>query len=157
MAAKPIPDGYPTATPYLVVKDAAKAIAFYELAFGATELLRLADPSGKVAHAEIKIGDSPVMLADEIPEWGNHSPQSLGGTPVSIHLYVEDVDDLERRAVAAGATVLIPVGDQFYGDRSGRLQDPFGHIWIIATHTEDMTPQEMRRRFEDFAKQQSSA
>lgn len=145
--AKPIPDGFHTATPYLMVRDAAGAIEFYKKAFGAAELTtRLTDPSGKVMHAEIKIGDSPVMIADEFPEWGNRSPQSLGGTPVIIALYVEDVDTLASGAVAAGAKLLIPVADQFYGDRSGRLADPFGHIWIIATHKEDVSPEEIQRR-----------
>lgn len=152
---KPVPEGFHTLTPYLTVRDAARAIEFYKQAFAAKELGRLKDPSGKIVHAEIRIGDSPVMLAEESPEWGNHSPQSLGGTTVTIHLYVEDVDAVAARAVAAGAKVLIPVADQFYGDRSGRLADPFGHVWVIATHKEDVSPQEMQKRFEAFSKQQS--
>ena len=155
MAAKPIPDGYHSATPYLIVKDAARAIEFYKQAFGATELVRLAEPSGKVAHAEIQIGDSPIMISEESPDWGNYSPQSLGGSPVGVHLYVEDVDAVTSQAVAAGAKVLIPVADQFYGDRSGRLADPFGHFWILATHKEDVTREEMARRFEAFIQKQS--
>ncbi len=144
--AKPIPEGYHTATPYLIIKDAASAIEFYKKAFGATELMRMADPSGKVRHAEIKIGNSPIMIADEFPEIGARSPQSLGGSPVSILLYVEDVDALFSQAIAAGAKVLRPVKDQFYGDRSGGLADPFGHVWYIATHKEDVSPEEMQKR-----------
>src|SRR6202790_3607022 len=135
---KPIPDGYHSVTPYLIVKEAARAIEFYKKAFGATELMRMADPSGKVMHAEIKLGNSPVMLADESPERGIRSPQSLGGSPVGIMLYVPDVDTVFNRSVAAGAAVEIPLKDQFYGDRSGTLRDPFGHKWTIATHTEDV-------------------
>jgi PhnB protein len=156
MPAKPIPEGYHTATPYLIVKDAAKAIDFYKKAFGATELFRLADPSGKVGHAEIKIGDSPIMLADEFPGMGARGPESFGGSPVSICLYVEDVDALARQAVAAGAKEIRPVKDQFYGDRSGTFTDPFGHTWTIATHKEDVSPREISRRFEEFLKQQGA-
>ncbi len=144
--AKPIPEGYHTATPYLIVRDAARAIEFYKKAFGATELMRMADPSGKVRHAEIKIGNSPIMIADEFPEIGARSPQSLGGSPVSILLYVEDVDALFSQAIAAGAKVQRPVKDQFYGERSGGLADPFGHVWYIATHKEDVSPEEMQKR-----------
>lgn len=143
---KPIPEGYHSVTPYLIVKDAARAIEFYKKAFGATELLRFPDPSGKVGHAEIKIGDSPIMMADEFPEMGARSPQSFGGSPVLIHLYVEDVDARVRQAVAAGAKLVRPVEDQFYGDRSGGVEDPFGYVWYLATHKEDLTPEEMRRR-----------
>jgi PhnB protein len=157
MAVKPIPDGYHTATPYLIVKGAARAIEFYQKAFGAIEVMRMADPGGRVGHAEVKIGDSPIMLADEIPEMGYRGPQSLGGTAVSICLYVEDVDARFNRAVAAGAQVLRPVKDQFYGDRSGTLADPFGHVWTIATHKEDVAPEEMRRRAEAYMKQQGCA
>jgi PhnB protein len=146
MATKPIPDGYHTVTPYLIISGAASAIEFYKRAFGAIELFRMPDPSGKIGHAEIKIGDSPIMLADEHPEMGFKGPQSLGGTPVSIMLYVEDVDAIVAQAVAAGATVTRPVKDQFYGDRSGTLVDPFGHVWTIATHTEDLSPEEIGRR-----------
>lgn len=147
MSAKPIPDGYHTATPYLVLQNAAGAIEFYKKAFGATELMRLASPGGKIGHAEIKIGDSPIMLADEVPEMGYRGPRALGGSPVSIMLYVEDVDALFNQAVAAGATVRRPVKDEFYGDRSGNLEDPFGHVWTIATHKEDVSPEEIEKRF----------
>src|SRR5262249_15899621 len=157
MAVKPIPDGYHTVTPYLIVNDAARAIEFYKKAFGARELMRFADPSGKVGHAEIQIGDSPLMLADEFPGMGFRGPQSLGGSPVSILLYVENVDALADRAVAAGAKVLRPVKDQFYGDRSGPFEDPFGHVWTIATHKEDLSLEELHKRSEAFMKQQGSA
>jgi PhnB protein len=143
---KPIPEGYHSATPYLIVKDAARAIEFYKRAFGATELLRMAAPGGKIGHAEIKIGDSPIMLADEVPDMGALSPESLGGTPVSILLYVEDVDAVFNQAIAAGAKVQRPVKDQFYGDRTGGVTDPFGHVWYVATHKEDVSPEEMRKR-----------
>ena len=154
MTAKPIPDGYHTATPYLIVKKAAEAIEFYKRAFGATELMRLVAPSGAVGHAEIKIGNSPIMLADERPDEGFRSPQSLGGSAVSILLYVEDADTSFSQATAAGAQMLRPVKDQFYGDRSGTLQDPFGHVWTIATHTEDLSPSEINRRAEVFFQEQ---
>ena len=143
---KPVPDGYHTATPYLIVEGAAQAIEFYKKAFGATELMRMAQPGGKIGHAEIKIGDSPIMLADESPDVGARSPQSIGGSPVSIMLYVEDVDRIFSQAVAAGAKVKRPVADQFYGDRTGGIEDPFGHLWYIATHKEDVSPEEMRKR-----------
>jgi PhnB protein len=155
MAAKPIPDGYATATPYLIVKDAARAIDFYKRAFAATEVMRFAHPSGKIGHAEIKIGNSIIMLADEHPDMGYRSPLSLGGTPVSILLYVPDVDARFRQALAAGAKEMRPVKDQFYGDRSGTLTDPFGHVWTIATHKEDVSLEEVHRRFETFMKQQN--
>ena len=143
---RPVPEGYHTATPYLIVKDGAGAIEFYKKAFGATELMRMADSSGKIGHAEIKIGDSVIMLADEVTEMGYRSPQSLGGSPVSILLYVEDVDALFSQAVATGAKVQRPVQDQFYGDRIGGVTDPFGHVWYIATHKEDVSPEEMQKR-----------
>jgi len=143
---KPIPDGYHTATPYLIVNDAAQAIEFYKEAFGATELLRMAKPDGKIGHAEIRIGDSTIMLADEFPEMGARSPQSFGGSPVSIFLYVENVDAVFAQTVAAGAVVQRPVADQFYGDRMGGVKDPFGHAWYIATHVEEVSPEEMRKR-----------
>jgi len=157
MAVKPIPDGYYTVTPYLIIKDAARAIEFYMQAFGATELMRFADPSGKVGHAEIKIGNSPIMLADEHPEMGYRGPESLGGTPVSILLYVADVDAMFKRAIAAGAKELRPLKDQFYGDRSGTLVDPFGHVWTVATHKEDITLEEMNKRAAAAMKQQGKA
>ncbi len=143
---KPIPEGYHTATPYLIITNAAKAIEFYKEVFGATELSRLATPDGKVGHAELKIGDSRIMLADEWPEWDARSPQTIGGSPVVIMLYVEDVDAVVSGAVAAGAKLFKPVSDQFYGDRSGSITDPFGHKWTIATHKEDVSPEEMRKR-----------
>jgi PhnB protein len=154
MPVKAIPEGYHTVTPYLIVKGAARAIDFYKKAFGARELMRLAGPDGRIGHAEIQIGDSPVMLADEHPEAGYLSPQSGGKSGVSLCLYVEDVDALATQAVAAGATVRRPVQDQFYGDRSGTFADPFGHVWTIATHKEDVSPEEVHRRFEATMKQQ---
>jgi PhnB protein len=146
MAVKPVPEGYHTVTPYLIVQGAAQALDYYKKAFGATEVLRLADPSGKVMHAEIKIGDSIVMLADEFPEMGAKSPSTIGGSPVGICLYVPGVDALFQQAVAAGGKEERPVKDQFYGDRSGTLRDPFGHQWTIATHQEDLTPEEIGKR-----------
>lgn len=143
---KPIPEGYRNVTPYLIVKGGASAIEYYKKAFGATELVRMAQPDGKVGHAEIKIGDSIIMLADENASVNARSPQSLGGSPVMIHLYVEDVDAVFNRAIAAGGTVERPLKDQFYGDRTGGLVDPFGHRWYVATHTEDVTPDEMKKR-----------
>ena len=143
---KPIPDGYHSVTPYLIVNGGAAAIEFYKKAFGATEVMRMPGPDGKVGHAEIHIGDSVVMLADEHPEMGAKSPHAIGGTPVSILLYVEDVDAVVRQAVAAGAKIQRPIEDKFYGDRMGSLDDPFGHIWHVATHTEDVTPEEMKKR-----------
>jgi PhnB protein len=152
--AKAIPDGYHTATPYLIVKGAAQAIEFYKNAFGAQELFRMAAPDdGSVGHAEIKIGDSIIMLADENPAMGYRGPRSLGGAAVSTMLYVEDVDDRFSRAVAAGAKVQRPLENQFYGDRSGTVEDPFGHVWTIATHVEDIPPEEMSKRAEVFMKQ----
>ena len=146
MAVKAIPDGYHTATPYLIVQNATAAIEFYKRALGATELMRLTDPEGKVAHAEIKIGNSPIMLADEVPTMGFRSPRSLGGSAVSLMIYMEDVDAKFRQATDAGARVLMPVKDQFYGDRSGTLEDPFGHVWTLATHIEDVPLEEINRR-----------
>ncbi|HWX18642.1 MAG TPA: VOC family protein [Candidatus Binatia bacterium] len=143
---KPIPDGHHTVTPYLILSNAAKGIEFYKSAFGATELMRISMPGGKVGHAELQLGDSRIMLADEYPEIGARSPQTIGGTPVTLAVYVEDVDAVAKRALAAGAKVLKPVKDQFYGDRSGTFTDPFGHQWTIATHKEDVPPQEIERR-----------
>ena len=144
--ARKIPEGYHSVTPYLIINGAAEAIEFYQKAFGATELFRMPAPAGKIGHAEIKIGDSPIMLADEFPEMGYKSPQSLGGSPVSIMIYVEDVDAVFNQAIAAGGKEQRPVKDQFYGDRSGTLEDPFGHVWHVATHKEDVTPEEMEKR-----------
>ena len=157
MAVKPIPEGYHTATPYLIVHDAARAIDFYTRAFGATECMRFVDPRGKVGHAEIKIGDSPIMLADEALEMGHQSPQSLGGAAVSIMLYVEDVDVRFSQALAAGAKARQPLTDQFYGDRTGTLEDPFGHVWTLATHQEDVSLEEIHRRFAAFSAQHGHA
>lgn len=145
-AVNPIPVGYHTATPYLIVANAAKAIDFYKEAFRASEQTRLKTPDNKVMHAEITIGDSQIMLCDECPDWNALSPQTIGGTAVSIVLYVEDVDTVVERAVAAGATLLMPVADQFWGDRMGTVADPFGHKWSIATHTEDVSPEEVSTR-----------
>lgn len=142
---KPIPAGHHTATPYLIVNDAASAIDFYTRAFGANESMRF-EHGGKIGHAEIRIGDSAIMLADEFPDMGARSPQSFGGSPVSIHLYVEDVDALVAQAVEAGAKLQRPVEDKFYGDRSGSVEDPFGHGWHISTHKEDLTLEEMHER-----------
>jgi PhnB protein len=150
MATKSIPDGYHSVTPYLIVKGGGDAIDFYKRAFGAIEQMRMASPDGRIGHAEIKIGDSVIMLADEHPELGHRSPQSLGGAGVSLMVYVDQVDEVFKQAVASGAKELQPLKTQFYGDRSGTLQDPFGHQWTLATHIEDVAPDEMRRRAEKF-------
>jgi PhnB protein len=146
MPVKPIPDGYHTATPYLYIRGAAAALDFYKQAFGAVEMFRMPGPGGKIMHAEIRIGNSMIMLADEHPEMGARSPQTLGGVSSSIMLYVEDVDARVAQAVQAGAEVQRPVKDQFYGDRSGTLEDPYGHVWTIGTHKEDVSSEEMQRR-----------
>jgi PhnB protein len=146
-AAKFTPDGRQVVTAYLIVRNAAKAIEFYRKAFGAEEMFRLTEPQGKIGHAELRIRDSLLMLADEYPDFGALSPASIGGTPVSLHLYVEDVDRVVESAAAAGATILRAVKDEFYGDRAGMILDPFGHKWHIATHKEDVSPQEMQRRW----------
>lgn len=151
---KAIPEGYEGATPYLIIKGASNALEFYKKAFGATELMRIAAPGGTVGHAEIKIGKAIIMLADEFPDMNCKSPQSFGGSPVSMMLYVLDVDAFVNRAVAAGAKLLRPVKNQFYGDRSGSLEDPFGHQWHIATHVEDVPPDEMAKRAETYMKQE---
>jgi PhnB protein len=147
-----IPRGFHAVTPYLCVNNASSAMEFYGKAFGATVVMRLADPSGRVGHAELAIGDSVIMLADEHPEFGVRSPQSFGGSPVSLHLYVDDADAVVARAVEAGAKLLRPVADQFYGDRSGRLEDPFGHVWDVGTHQEDVSPAEVERRYAAMTK-----
>ena len=143
---KPIPDGYHTLTPYLSIKGAAAAIDFYKQAFGATEVMRMAQPDGRIGHAEIQIGNSKVMLADEFPDMDFRGPQALGGSPVHLHLYVDDVDTVFKRAVAAGAKQVRPVEDQFYGDRLGTVADPYGHVWHVSTHMEDLSPEEIGRR-----------
>ena len=148
MAVKPVPEGYHTATPYLYVRGGVKALDFYKKAFGATELMRMEGPGGSIGHAEIKIGDSPIMLADESPEMGARSPESYGGSAVGLMLYVPNVDETVKRAVGAGAKLDRTVEDKFYGDRMGSIIDPFGHIWYIATHVEDVSPDEMKRRAE---------
>jgi PhnB protein len=143
---KPIPDGYGVVTPYLIVAEGAAAIAFYGAAFGATERMRLVRPDGKLAHAEIVIGGCVLMLADEYPDMGARGPHAFGGSPVHIHLFVADVDAVVARACAAGATLERPVADQFYGDRSGSVVDPYGHRWHVASHIEDVPPEEIGRR-----------
>jgi len=150
---KPIPDGYHTATPYLSIKGATAALDFYKRAFGASEIMRMPGPNGTIGHAEVQIGDSRIMLADEFPQMGFVGPQTRGGTSVHLHLYVEDVDARVAQAVAAGATVKRAVQDQFYGDRTGTIEDPFGHVWHLATHTEDVPEPELRRRAEEAMKQ----
>ena len=152
MAVKPIPDGYHTVTPYIIVKGAAEALAFYAKAFGAKEILRMPMPDGSIAHAEFKIGDSPIMIGEENPQWGAKSPKSLGGTPFGMCIYVADCDAAFKQAVAAGATVERPVVDQFYGDRSGTVVDPYGHKWTIATHKVDMTPDQMQKAMSEWMK-----
>ena len=151
MPVKPIPDGYHGVTLYLIVDGAAEAIAFYETVFGAAEVYRTARPDGKVGHAEVKIGDSPVMIAEALPELGTKSPRDFGGSPVHMMIYVEACDAVFERAVAAGATVSLPLKDQFYGDRSGTFTDPFGHRWTVATRKEDLSPEEFQKRSEAMA------
>jgi PhnB protein len=143
---KPIPDEYHSVTPYLAVRGAAAAIDFYKKAFGAREMFRMPQPDGRIGHAEIQIGDSRIMLADEFPELGHLGPLARGGSSVSLMIYTEDCDAMVARAVSAGATLTRPVQDQFYGDRSGGVTDPFGHVWYIATHKEDVSPDEMEKR-----------
>lgn len=144
--AKPIPEGYHAVTPYLSVKGAVGAIEFYKKAFGAKEVMRMPGPGGTIGHAEIQISDCRIMLADEYPEMNFRSPHSFGGSPVHIHLYVKDADGVATQAVAAGAKLLRPMADQFYGDRSGTLEDPFGHVWHVATHKKDISLQEVKKR-----------
>jgi PhnB protein len=151
MKTKPIPDGYHTLTPYLAVRGAAEAIEFYKHAFGARERLRMPGPDGKsIGHAEIVIGDSIIMLSDEVPQFGNRSPQTLNGTPVTFALYVEDADASYKRAVDAGAKVLRPIADQFYGDRAGTVIDPYGYQWSLMTHKEDVAPEELNKRLKEL-------
>lgn len=153
--ARPIPQGFRSVTPYLTVNDAARALDFYKRAFGAQEVMRMDGPGGKIGHAEIKIGDSIIMLADEMPNAGSRSPQSLGGTTGGVFLYVENVDTTFNQAVSAGAQVEAPLSDMFWGDRYGRLKDPFGHSWSVATHKEDVAPAEMSKRMQEYAQKMS--
>ncbi len=153
---KPIPDGYSSVTPYLIVAGAGDAIAFYKKAFGAEEIMRMAAPDGKVGHAEIQIGNARIMMGDEFPEMNCRSPKAYGGTPVSIMLYVDDVDATAKRAVEAGATLVRPVENQFYGDRMGTIEDPFGHSWHVATHIEDIPEGELRRRSDEAMKKMAA-
>lgn len=146
--ARPIPEGYHSVTPHLVCADAAAALDFYKQAFGAVELGRMAGPDGKLMHAELRIGDSRIMLADEFPEYGSVGPLALKGSPVVIHLYVEDVDASWQQAAAAGARPIMPPADMFWGDRYGQLQDPFGHRWALATHRRDLTPEQMQQEMQ---------
>ncbi|MCX5214219.1 VOC family protein [Kitasatospora sp. NBC_00240] len=146
MSVKPVPDGYPRVSPYLYVDGAAAAVDFYRTVLGATERMRLPGPDGKLGHCELQLGDSVLMLADEFPEMGALGPRTVGGSPVTLSVYVDDVDAVHARALAAGATALGPVQDRFHGDRVGGFEDPFGHRWSVATHIEDVGPQEMARR-----------
>jgi PhnB protein len=158
MSVKPIPEGYHTLTPFLTVRNAERAIEFYKQAFGAQARGVAKGPDGKVMHAEVKIGDSVIMLSDEYPEFGSLSPQSVGGSPMGLHIYIENVDAAFDRAVKAGAQVEMPVADQFWGDRYGKLKDPFGHKWSIATHVKDMSADEMKRSMDDaMSKMQKTA
>ena len=153
----PIPDGYPQVTPYLCVDGASAAIEFYGKVFGAKERMRMPAPDGRIGHAELEIGDSLVMLSDEYPEMGHRGPKTIGGTPVTISVYVKDVDDAFERAVSAGATSVQDVEDRFYGDRTGTFEDPFGHRWSIATHVEDVPPDEMAKRAAEAMGQMASS
>ena len=150
---KPIPDGYPQVTPYLIVDGADAAIQFYTRVLGGSERMRMGGPDGRIGHAEVTIGDGLIMLADEFPEMGQRSPKSVGGSPVTISVYVEDVDAVFEAALAAGATELRAVENQFYGDRNGQFEDPFGHRWSVATHVEDVPPEEMEKRVAAMAEQ----
>jgi PhnB protein len=154
MSVKPIPDGHHSVTPYLSIQGAAKAIEFYKRAFDATELFRLTGPKGEIGHAEIKIGNSAIMLADPCETGAFRSPTSLGGSSIGLHIYVDDVDALFSQAVTAGAKAVKAVEDQFYGDRNGTLEDPFGHVWFLATHKEDLTPEEIKERAKTLFKTQ---
>lgn len=155
--SKAVSDGYHTITPHLVVKGAAEAIEFYQQAFGATEKTRLADDKGQIVCAELLIGDSLLSVADEAPEWNIFGPQALGNSPVVMALHVPDADAVWQQALAAGAKEVFPLADQFYGERSGRLADPFGHLWIVSTQIEEVAPDEMKRRLDEWTKQAQSA
>jgi PhnB protein len=157
MAVQPVPEGYQTVTPYLAVEDAAKAIEFYTKAFGAKERVRMDAPDGKIGHAELEIGDSLVMLSDPFPQASTKPPKELGGTSASVFLYVEDVDALTKQAIDAGATSTMEVADQFWGDRMGSITDPFGHSWSIATHVEDVAPEEIAARAKEAMAAMSSS
>ena len=152
-AVKSVPEGYPSLSPYLIVRDGAAAIEFYQKVFGATLRMKLDAPGGRVGHAELEIGNALVMLADEHPEMGALAPTTIGGTPVGLHLYLEDVDAVAKKAIAAGATLKRPVENQFYGDRLGSIIDPFGHLWHISTHVEDVSPEEIGQRAAAVAKE----
>lgn len=147
---KPVPDGYDSVTPYLIVNGAAKAIAFYQKAFNASETMRLPAPGGGIGHAELKIGNSIIMLADEFPDMGARSPRTIGGSPVSLMIYVEDVDRVFAEAIAAGAKELRPLENKFYGDRAGQIEDPFGHVWTLATHIEDVSAELLQERMREL-------
>lgn len=151
---RPIPEGFHTVTPYLTIRGTGEALEFYEKAFGAVEESRQEGPDGRLIHAHIRIGDSPVMMSEEFPEYGAHSPLGLGGSPVTIHLYFEDVDAAWKRAVDAGAEVTMELADQFWGDRFGQLKDPFGHRWSLGQHVEDVSPEEADRRAREFFAQE---
>ena len=157
MATKPIPEGYHTITPYLAVDDAAKAIDWYKKAFGAKERMRMEAPGGKIGHAELEIGDSLVMLSDPFPQASTKPPKELGGTSFSVMLYVEDVDAAFKQAVDAGATVSMELADMFWGDRFGQVRDPFGHVWSMVTHTEDLSPEQMAERGKEAMAQMAAA
>ena len=155
MSVRAIPEGYSSVTPYLIVRGAAQALDYYKMAFDAQELMRFPGPDGRIMHAEIQIGNARVMLGDESPEMGHTSPATLGGSGTGLMLYVTDADDTFQRAISAGGKVTQPLKDQFYGDRSGNLIDPFGHTWTIATHVEDVAPEEMQRRMQEAMKAQT--
>ena len=152
-AVKSVPEGYPSLSPYLIVRDGAAAIDFYQKVFGAKLRMKLDGPGGRIGHAELEIGNGLVMLADEHPEIGALAPTTIGGTPVGLHLYLEDVDAVAKKAIAAGATLKRPVENQFYGDRLGSIIDPFGHLWHISTHVEDVSPEEIGQRAATMAKE----
>ena len=153
---KPIPDGYHTVTPYMVVKNAAKALDFYKRAFNTKKIIRMPDAKGLIMHAEIQVGDSRIMLCDEMPAMNARSPEAFGGSPMSLMIYVDDVDRIYQQAIKAGATELKPVANQFYGDRSGTVKDPFGHTWTLATHVEEVSEAEMKKRMEKVQSSQST-
>ena len=150
MAVQPIPEGYPQVIPYLCIQGATKAIDFYSNVFGFEEIVRMGGPDGKIGHAEMKLGDSVIMLSDEVDEMGNKSPQTIGGSPVTVCLYVEDVDTTFKKAIDNGAKEVTPLENQFYGDRSGQFEDPFGHRWNVSTHVEDVSPEEMEKRMAEM-------